>query len=1275
MAISIIEPGVAAAVAAASSQEAQRAALLAPWAGGDVTVRAVNGATLRETQTYGPWQLNSANPRGATLGDLIARTVTTTGAPTAFVFRAGSADIFSLDAAVSPATADLVMAAALGGISPLARTNLADANVGKVTVSANPALPVTGAVATSFTLALSAANGTNGQVITVTVTPNGPIPVGGASVSLSATNGGILGASSLSFTSGSVAAQTTTLRRDAAGTSQVTMTNTAGLLNGGSPASYTSAAPGAAVAAFTLTAPSTATHPFSLGHAFKQGDIPAGSGIVVAGATAQATIKNAWPDGSAKFAVIAGTAGLTASTPSTVSLSAGTASAGTALTTADLIATGITAAVDAGSFGSASFGNTEWAAPFQAWVSGHRMSSWVYRKPIGSDAHLVAWLEVRLFAGGAVEVLPWVENGYIRVAGPVNKSATYSFTLGGTSRFSAAIDLPARCRTPLVSGAALSHWLGTDPGVTPKHDAAYMQATRLVPKYRATVAADAARVAALPATFTPLQQGSYNSNMAGTGYQPAIGLLPEWDALYLTTTAPAAYGGVVRNAYSAGRYNLHYRDENTNRPLRFSQFPNTSVNASTTSDFPVAATGTAPPVWDIPHHPSVGYMAYLVTGRFFHMETVQFAAARNYLAQVDNQRQFAGGVFLSTSGAATTRGAAWGVRTLLQAATVTPDADTALRAEFVASLEANITFNHGRYVAQANNPFGIVAPYGDAYGTGSDGMVQEAPWQQDFYTAAFGYALAANPPISSGVKTSLAAFFAWKAQSIIGRLGAAGATDWLYRDAAPFTFVVALVDTPDYTGGTGPWPASWRAMYDATYTTSPGAFEPGDLRGGNFPEATSYWGNLQPAIAYAIEHGVSGASAAYLRMKQAANWSTLAAGFNTDPVWGVSPSVEPGLPAWVPAEGQIANIGTSTLNAVKPSGWPSGENGGPVANWGPGVYMPNYGAAGGYAVHSSGHLAVGTALWAGVWVFNLETLVWEGRNVPAAPLLETTLPTSIYNIYFESTEPATLGHTYPPHCYDGIVYQSPANGGAAGYGSLVRNMFAAAGIAGSTAIHQFDLSSATAPPTRVINGVSFGGSSQNYPMSALDESRGGYWLLSYSGRGPLVFIRFSDWSVTPQTGIEYNDYGDQQMVHLPAPYDCLIGFGRTDGGLVNFSYRVSVLTGSAAAQFQPITVSGTPPPGATAGGCWSTILGCIVSYAGDGSSTVYKLTPPSASNVRAGTGTWVWTSETLTGATPADYVGTAGEYAKLQEAPEYKCFLRVGSIFSPLQAFRLTGMS
>ena len=98
-------------------------------------------------------------------------------------------------------------------------------------------------------------------------------------------------------------------------------------------------------------------------------------------------------------------------------------------------------------------------------------------------------------ASGAVEVLPWVENGYINVAGPTNKSATYGFSLGGSSRFSAAIDLKHHQRLVLVSGTALSHWLGTDPGVVPRHDPAYLMATEMVPTYRANTPAGSFRSA------------------------------------------------------------------------------------------------------------------------------------------------------------------------------------------------------------------------------------------------------------------------------------------------------------------------------------------------------------------------------------------------------------------------------------------------------------------------------------------------------------------------------------------------------------------------------------------------------------------------------------------------------------------------------------------------------------------------------------------------------------------------------------------------------------
>ena len=644
---------------------------------------------------------------------------------------------------------------------------------------------------------------------------------------------------------------------------------------------------------FSVSSGNAGTWPFCVGFAFRQGDLPQGRSAIASPAASQCTVKNRWPDGSIKFAVVAGTVLVASGVPTVVTITSAPASEqGKPLSTADLRSTNISVKVVAGPLGTASWAESDWDAPFLEWVAGPQMSSWIYRKRVGTDATLVAWLEVRLFADGAVEVLPWIENGFIRVAGATNKLASFGFELGGRMRFSQSIDLPHHCRTPLVSGSALSHWLDTDPALVVKHDAEYLQSTRLVPTYRANTPETADSLAHLPSDYTPLQLGNYTDAMGATGYQPAIGLLPEWDVLHLTAKAIHTGAAVIRNAYSAGRWGIHYRDENTNRPLRFSQYPTLSVNSSTVNDFPAAGTGTAPGSWDVSHHPSVGYMAYLISGRWYCMEQVQFAATYNYLVNVDGgpyaNRHGSDGRFLSNAGANTVRGAAWAVRTLAQAASITPDGDNELRAEFIASLEANIAYNHATYVAQSNNPFGIVVPYGDAYGTPADGKVTEAAWQQDFYTAAFGYTLAMNPSVSAASKAKLSEFFAWKARSVVGRFGTASPSDWLYRDAAVYNFVVAFVDEPDWAGGTGPWPVNWGAMYAASVGPDIERVE-GGLRGGNFPYATSYWGNLQPALAYSVDHGVSGAATAYLRMTAAVNWETLMRNFNIDPVWSVRP--------------------------------------------------------------------------------------------------------------------------------------------------------------------------------------------------------------------------------------------------------------------------------------------------------------------------------------------------------------------------------------------------
>lgn len=723
---------------------------------------------------------------------------------------------------------------------------------------------------------------------------------------------------------------------------------------------------------FTVTSSVGGTNvPFSLGYAFRQGDVPSGQIATTADASSwQCTVKNSWPDGSAKFAILAGRKTLTAGVAATVTLTAAAPGGGTALTTTDLktAMSGQTCSIGCGAFGTVSWATTDFDSPFQTWVSGPVMSSWVYRKPVGSDAHLVGWIEVRLFAGGAVEVLPWVENGYFNVAGPTNKSATYTFTLGSTQRESLAIDLPNHCRTPLLSSTRLSHWLSTDPGCSVKHNAAYLMATELVPTYWGSVSSGSGVITGLPSTYTPLQQGNYPTAMGSAGYDLSIGLLPQWDVAYLTSTATTVWAALQRNAYSAGRYGVHHRDETTNRPPRFSSYPTTVLGegngiesiGSTSGSFTPDATGTTPATTSFSHHPSMGFMAYLVTGRWYHMETMQFVATANHFRSSAAPRQNALGI-LQTWSATSTRGAAWGLRTLAQAACITPDSDTTMRAEFVDAYKNNINEHHATYVAGSNSPLGFMQPFTnytasvsqnagaaststqivlpggvdstddyynvvfanggrwtitiggqtrnvvDWVGATTTATVSpaftvttanqpsvlrsnhwyEAAWQQDFYTGALGYSLCLGLISDTPTRTKESEFFHWKAKSIVGRFGGTGATEYLYREAATYTLSVAESDS--WASWQSDWGKIWTnaRLYNA-YGNSAKSLGDGSLNG-TTTDLGSFWGNLQPALAYAVRHGAEGAAAARALMMSAPNWAVLSATASSYPEWSVMP--------------------------------------------------------------------------------------------------------------------------------------------------------------------------------------------------------------------------------------------------------------------------------------------------------------------------------------------------------------------------------------------------
>jgi len=658
--------------------------------------------------------------------------------------------------------------------------------------------------------------------------------------------------------------------------------------------------------------------PLSCGHLFRRGDVPAGSSL----AGVQCTSKTTWSDGSLKFAVLAASSAITGGTPLDFQLSLGAAVAGAAVSLADLKATGVTASIGCGAFGTVSWATTDWDSPFQidgqaAWVSGPIMSSWVYRKPVGTDAHLVAWLEVRMWANGAVEVLPWIENGYMFVAGPTNKNATYTFSLGGSQRFTLPINVFHHQRTPLINGAALSYWLGADPGISVSHDKVYMQSSELVPSYRTMRSATG--LATLPTTWFPFSRGGilYTDNrdgddvMKNPGWQRPIGLIGEHDAAYLfcNDQPELLYAALIRNGFTAGRYPIHYRDETTNRAPVLLTYQELTVDNPSVSGIGAGnqttptPTGGSTTIWDGAHHPECAAVPYMVTGHFYHLETLQLINAGNFFTMNCLNARAGGnrGRFIPDYESVQTRQAAWGMRTLALTAALTPDNDTAQRASVVGVLNLLIDYYHATFIAQPNNQFGFIEPgestYRELWGSYTGGQMI-GPWQDDFFTASWGYALAMGLPVDATRAAKHAEFFAWKARTVIGRLGASNS--FRFENCDPYTMSVSSAVLPDYQGGTGPWRASWKAIYDETLYFETGRGQTwlapvvdnnvsGEFDITVWPRAML--GNMMPALAYARRFGVPDAEAANTRLTSAANWPAIQSSFVANaPHWDITTS-------------------------------------------------------------------------------------------------------------------------------------------------------------------------------------------------------------------------------------------------------------------------------------------------------------------------------------------------------------------------------------------------
>ena len=216
------------------------------------------------------------------------------------------------------------------------------------------------------------------------------------------------------------------------------------------------------------------TYGWTVGHPFRRGHVMTGVGAE--GLSIQCDVRNRWPDGSVKFAVLSGISSI--DKVAQVKLTQGSSASGAAIPENRIleILGSKDVTLSLGGYGQVSLralagssatkgANT--AGRVRTAISGPVMSEFHYMGiPSGGDAHLRVWFYVRVYANDTMEVETVVENGWLQAASPGQRIYTASLRIMDTV-------------VNVNDGATIQHfhhtrwsrsdWIGGDPKITPRH--------------------------------------------------------------------------------------------------------------------------------------------------------------------------------------------------------------------------------------------------------------------------------------------------------------------------------------------------------------------------------------------------------------------------------------------------------------------------------------------------------------------------------------------------------------------------------------------------------------------------------------------------------------------------------------------------------------------------------------------------------------------------------------------------------------------------------------
>jgi len=447
------------------------------------------------------------------------------------------------------------------------------------------------------------------------------------------------------------------------------------------------------------------------------------------------------------------------------------------------------------------------------------------------------------------------------------------------------------------TGWTKTFWWGVEPAVHIRHDRTYMAASKSVPNYDPTVTGSAATIASrlseLKANGDIGRNGITKAAMPGPGGAPGIGILPEWQAMYVVNQGKDAKDTMIKMGMLMQSWPVLFRDYTTDQILSLAKWPYATISPNT-GDSKNPATGLyekLPPTYtpstvpgnpnnaDIAHHPDFNYVPYLVTGDNCHMEWL--IAYYTYICvSLNAHPSYRDGAKCLWRAESQVRGKAWSIRTSAHAGFLVPDGHPK-KAEIEYVIAQNVPSLIDKYVNPASPDYNIFGSFGAFIYESNLGA---ASFQEEFVTQAVGRAIELG-------YTQYMPLMMYKAKHVTGRLASGPAFCW--RLATEYTLLYRA------TNG-GPLYTSWGEVFQATFAAKNPAVlkaacaspemdaaigQPAGAMVG-YPDTTQgYPANMQPAVAY---------SATYNAPKAADSWlifdsRTKKPDYNTGPQFAIVP--------------------------------------------------------------------------------------------------------------------------------------------------------------------------------------------------------------------------------------------------------------------------------------------------------------------------------------------------------------------------------------------------